>query len=57
MFCGGVGQVESTSSVVGPAHELDGDPVAGGLDGFFHFQIQTAVLHCCTEETRGKGSG
>lgn len=28
MFSGGVGQVESTSPVVGPTHELDSDLVA-----------------------------
>lgn len=29
MFCGGVGQVESMATVVGPTHELDSDLVAG----------------------------
>lgn len=29
VFCGGVGQVESTATVVGPTHELDSDLVAG----------------------------
>lgn len=29
VLCGGVGQVESTATVVGPTHELDSDLVAG----------------------------
>ena len=46
VFSGGVGQVESMSSVMGPTHELDSDPVAGGIDEIFDFQTQTAVFHC-----------
>lgn len=29
VFCGGVGQVESMATVVGPTHELDSDLVVG----------------------------
>lgn len=45
VFGGGVGQVESTSGVVGPAHELDGDLVASGLDQLLDLQVQSTVLH------------
>lgn len=44
MFSGGVGQVESTSPVVGPTHELDSDLVASWLDEPVELQAQTAVL-------------
>lgn len=48
VFSGGVGQAESTSSVVGPAHKLDSDLVASGIDQLFSLQSQTAVLRCYT---------
>lgn len=66
VLSGGVWQVESTSTAVGPTHELDSDLIASGLDQLVDIQTQTAVFHCWTvqaatgQETRGKtqrGSG
>lgn len=55
VFSGGVGQVESTSSVVGPTHELDSDLVAVGIDQLLSLQTQTTVLRCYTAHvTTGK---
>lgn len=50
VFGGGVGQVEATAAVVRPAHELDRDPAAGGVDQLLHLQTQAAVF-CCTGNT------
>ncbi len=58
MLSGGVGQVESTSTVVGPTHELDSDLIASGLDQLSDLQTQTAVFHCLTEEApTGRDTG
>jgi len=46
-----VGQVEPTSGVMGPAHELDGHLVASGLNQLFDLRAQPAVLHCNTGGT------
>ncbi|TNN54058.1 hypothetical protein EYF80_035749 [Liparis tanakae] len=48
---GGVGQVEATSAAMGPAHELDGHLVAGGLNQLLDLRAQPAVLHCNTGGT------
>lgn len=50
MFSGGVGQVESTASVVAPTHELDSDLVASGVDQLINLQTQAAVFGCQTAQ-------
>lgn len=46
VFGGGVGQVEATSALMVPTHELDSDLVSSGLNQLFDLHTSPAVFHC-----------